>query len=302
MHQRQFWGWLPLCFVIIHDFGKSHKNQTRPLSVINMNRKLTIAFALLALLALSVVGQSFAQTRVPGVTAGDTFNYTLTSYWNSDNASSTIPSDLLELNKTKSYDISVTSVIDTNVTTNDFWRFTVNDTENPSLVIQNVESGSSYYMGGLIGIVGANMSAGDLLHPLATDGWMINQTISRNYGSGNRETNVITFIDSVLDENNNTIGSKNETYSFDKQTGVLVERREDLVQYGDRAIIVLLLTETNRWTVQDSDWAILRIFRESLGDSYLLIIVGIIAAVIVAVVVAVVYFRRRKNPKKGFRR
>lgn len=259
--------------------------------MINMNRKLTITFSLLALLALGIVGQSFAQTRVPGVNMGDTFNYSLTAYWNSNNASATIPSDLQELNKTKSYEVSITSVIDTNVTSNEFWSFTVNDTKNPSLVIQDVESGASYYMGGLIGITGANISANELLHPSTTDGWRVNQTISRSYGSGTRETNVIIFTDSILDSNNSTIGSSNDTYSFDRQTGVLVERRQDIVQYEDHVVILLVLTETNLWTVQNT----------GLDITFLLIIVGIVAVVIVAVV-AVVYFRRRKNHKKGFRR
>ncbi|MFB3889390.1 MAG: hypothetical protein ACE14S_07855 [Candidatus Bathyarchaeia archaeon] len=257
-----------------------------------MNRKLSITLILLGILCLSFVGQVMAQTRVPGVKAEDTFKYSLTSTWTSTNASATVPPDILEINNTQWYSVTVSYVMDVNVTTRDFWHF-ANGTENPSLVIQDVESGQWYYMTGLVGIIGANISAGQLLHPTGQDGWMVNETVSREYASGKRDTNLVSFTTDLLDENNVTIGTRKEDYYFDKATGMLVERRDEVSQRGDQATIVLKLTETNVWAVSSA---------VSELPLPLPILAGVIAAVVaVVLVVAVLLYRGRRGRRRKSR-
>jgi hypothetical protein len=260
-----------------------------------MDKKLTIAIPLLALLVLGLLGQTLAQTRAPGVKAGDEFTFDVTTHWSSNNSWLTIPDNLLDINNTLWYKVSVSDVTQFNVTATNILHF-VNQTEASSLVIVNTDTGSTNNVKGYQGFVNANLSAYDLIHPSGEDLTRINQTISRDYTGGKRDTNVVKFsFPSVDTDINLTIGTENVSYYFDKATGVLVELfiETEYFSPAETSSTTLMLKETNLWTVstpqqEESPWP-------------LLIIVAIVAVIIVAIV-AVLYFRARKKSKKKFQR
>jgi hypothetical protein len=258
-----------------------------------MNMKLTTTLPLLVLLCFGLVGQTVAQTRVPGVQAGDHFTYTVSTSWSSDNLTARVPTILLEMNNTLWYKVSVSGVSCSNVTTTDVWHF-VNGTEVPSLVVQDVDSGSMYYMTGFGGIVGANLGVNDLLHPSGDDLLWVNQTISRNYASGKRDTNVVMGSYPLEDSTNNTIGTENVAYYFDKATGVLVELRDamEYVNPKENGSVIWMLRDTNLWTVSAFSLTL---------PLPMPILLAIIAVIIVAIA-SVIFYRKRRNHKKKFRR
>ena len=281
-------------------FGKNHKNPTQPLSVICMNKKLTITISLLIILCFGVVGQALAQTRTPGVKAYDYLVYNITTHWNPSNASEAAPATLTDLNNTKQYNVTITGISGANVTTNQLWDF-VNGTELPYLVVWNLESAESYYMtSGFEGIVGANLGVGDLLHPSGNDSLTINQTITRNYASGERDTNVVQLSspvqNSTTDSATNqttytTIGNEEVTFYIDKATGVLVEQRSEISSLTpvESGSTIWTLKETNLWDVSSSTAT------TALSTPTIIAIVAVIVIVVVAVAFVVI---RRKGQRK----
>jgi hypothetical protein len=250
-----------------------------------MNSKSTFAFSLLILLSITMLGQAYAQTGLPGVKMGDEFTYSITTHWNTTNSSANIPYELAEYNKTKTYEIRVSAAMDTNVTATNIWTFE-NGTEINSLVIIDVVSGTMYYMNGFQGFFAANLNANDLLRAQVSDGVTINKTISRNYLGGSRETNLVEATYEVIDSTNTTTGTTTATYYIDRATGVLVERIDYTVYPDQTGSIEWKLTKTNVWDAS----APLPLPAE--------VLVGIVVLVILAVVVVVYVLKNRKRQRK----
>jgi hypothetical protein len=256
--------------------------------------------SILVLLCLGFAGKAVAQTRVPGVSTGDYFVYSITSHWSSDNASEPIPDSLLQLNQTTQYKVFIGGVADgINVTATHIWDFN-NGTEVPYLITIDIESGTPYYLSGTAppfeGIVGANLSAGDLLHPSGNDYITINRTITRNYAGGVRPTNVVDLsspIQNQTTDNNQTalvtIGSQDVTYYIDQATGVLVEENSTVQSFTpqESASIIWILKETNVWDASPP-----------MGLLLPSIIATVVAVVVVVVAVAIYQTRRKSRRKK----
>jgi hypothetical protein len=266
--------------------------------MIDMNRKLTIALSLLVLLGFSLVTQTLAQTRVPGVFEGNYFTYTLTASWSSTHIGATVPGDLLAINDTFWYNCTVLEVSGSNVSTTDVWHY-VNGTENTAVVVQDVDSGTSFVMKGLINIVGANLGPNDPLYSSVNDSRRINQTVSIDYGSGKRDTNAVFFSYPITDSSGNIVGSGNEAYYFDKATGMLVARSENSVDSGGNVSIVILLANTNRWLITAAPSIVSPTSSPPTSDTLVAIIIVIIMA---AVVAPLVLYKTRRNRKKKHRR
>jgi hypothetical protein len=253
-----------------------------------MNSKLTVAIPLIILLCFGIAAQTFAQTRAPGVKAGDYLTFSITYYWNSTNPSLTVPETLVDGNNTEYYKVIVSGVTAFNVTATNILHFK-NGTEEPSLVILDTDTGAMYYMNGYQGFYDANLGAGDFLHPSGIDLITINQTISRDYASGKRDINVVTLSAPIVNNATNvTIGKEEVNFYIDKATGALVEL-VDTTEYFDTAETgsrIWLLTETNLWTTS------------SPQSELLLPIIVAIVAVIIVVIIAIVYFKTRKKRKK----
>ena len=265
-----------------------------------MNTKLAITVSIAMLLCAGLIGQTLAQTRVPGVKSQDYLTYSLVAYWHSDNASQPVPESLIQVNQTLDYKVMISGVLNNvNVTATHTWDFK-NGTTVPYLIAIDVESGTPYYLSGaqppFEGIVGANLKAGDLLHPAGNDSVTVNQTITRNYADGPRDTNIVDLSsplqNQTLDSNNQTvyttIGNQDVTYFLDKATGVLVEQNTTLVSFvpSETATVLWTLKETNLWNAAPAP------------NLFLPIVIAVVVIAVVVVIAAVYRIRKRSNRKR----
>jgi hypothetical protein len=165
-----------------------------------------------------------------------------------------------------------------------------------------LDTGGSYFPSSEIfinvfsSVVGANLAPNDLLHPLGNDSLIVNETISRSYASGNRETNVVSVAYPLQDNESNVVGTANDTYLIDKTTGVVVYSYRELsyINPTEHGAVEVTLKETNLWTVNSSSW---------LTDSPLTvpILVGVIVVVIV-VIAGIVFYKNRRRHKRRLKR
>jgi hypothetical protein len=211
-----------------------------------MIKKLSTVAFLFVLLSLTMVGRAWAQVRVPGVVKDDVFTYDITGFWSSSDPNATVPANLLDINKTDYYQVTIDAVSGAVVTTRSVWAFT-NGTETGSAGTINVDTGASN--GGFWAIVAGNLGANDLLHPGGQDGITVNETVSRNYTSGARETDHFILTYQGSDGNNNYV--EHVDYYFDKATGMLVQLN-DVKAYSSPAETI-----TTFWKIKSSSvWAV----------------------------------------------
>jgi hypothetical protein len=264
-----------------------------------MNTQLAIAISLSIILCIGFVGQVFAQVIVPGVKPSDTFSYEVKTYFSSDNASATVPAGLIDYNNTSQFKVVISSVSGVNATATYIWDF-VNGTEIPFLLTQDVFSGLSYYKSFSVPpieiLVGANIVSGALLHPSGNDTITVNQTISRNYAGGDRETNLIEFTQPIVNSetDNTTVGMSTDTYYIDKATGVMVEQDSKIEHYlnpTESQSLVWKLKETNSWNAS-----------APLSVSLAMISLALVAVSVLLVASVAVYVLRRKRNRKKSRR
>lgn len=262
-----------------------------------MNKKLAITILLLSLLCLGLMSQVFAQTLAPGVSEGEYFNYNVVTHWSTDNASATVPVGLQEFNDTTHYKVEISFVSGVNATATYVWDF-ANGTETPFLLTQDVESGQSYYQSYNVPpleiLVGANITAGELLHPTGNDTFTVNQTITRNYASGARPTNLIETSFPIQNNatDNTTVGTSTTKFYIDKATGVIVEQESQITHFADpaeTASIMWTLEATNAWNAS------------AAGSFPLPMILAIVAAIVVVGILVAVYALRRKGHRRKFR-
>jgi hypothetical protein len=214
-----------------------------------MMKKPPVAAFLLILLPLTMVGNAWAQVRLPGVFTGNTFTYDVTVFWSSNDPSAAIPSELLDINKTEYYQVTIGTVTTEEVTTQGLWHFT-NGTELNATVTVNLETG--VYSGpetGFWAVVAGGLSANDLLHPSGRDYITVNQTVTRNYAGAGRETNHLILTFQGSDSGGDYV--EHVDYYFDKQTGMLVQLNDAQV-YSNPA-----KTITRLWKIKDSNvWVV----------------------------------------------
>ncbi|MEM2099588.1 MAG: hypothetical protein QXU99_07635 [Candidatus Bathyarchaeia archaeon] len=207
-----------------------------------------IAPVLLAVFLAGTIVETEARILTPGVEPGMTFTYDITSFWSSTDEYASIPQSLIEINKTKAFEVRIHNITDSNVTV-----FVAIYYWNGSAVADygriDLDSGTSYGGFKFAAIIAANLNARDVIHPLGTDGITINETVTRIYQSGSRETNRI-----IIESTNATTGASGsiDRY-FDKATGVLVEEYETNISGDQRTTskITWKLKETNVWVVPE---------------------------------------------------
>jgi hypothetical protein len=268
--------------------------------MILMNRKLVITFSLLAILGFGLAGQTLAQTASgkSGVMRGDYLIYSITSHWSTTNSSLTVPDELLRYNDTLRYNVTVESVQGGDqgsiIAILNNLVFT-NGTDLTAPSYSNIDSGEliSYIPGypAFEGIYDANLVVNNLLHPSGNDSLTISQTITRDYYSGKRDTNVVITSDPIKDINNKTGTQTISTY-IDKSKGVLVESNSDIRFADYNASIIWTLKDTNLWTVSAVPLPPLPL--------PLPVIIAIVV-VVIAVVAVLVFYRERNLGRKKHR-
>jgi hypothetical protein len=211
----------------------------------SMNKGLIVLTLLLCVAAFSVaLAESVsAQTAVtPGVKAGDVFKYTSSSYWTSSNAYDSIPTDLQAVNQTVSFEVRISEVNDTFVTTFSA-SYHPDGTADAGRGTVNIQTGA-ITDSGFPAIIGANLSPGQIIHPYGNDGIYVNSSSSID----NRPTAVI-----IISLYNATTGvtSSNER-NFDQATGVLVQEVESSSDGGAISGYTSLSRVTT--TLRSSPW------------------------------------------------
>jgi hypothetical protein len=200
----------------------------------------------------------------------------------------------VQINNTQWFNVTVSAVLGVNVSATNIWHF-VNGTEIPSLVVLDVDSGQMHYMGGFQGFFYANLAVGDVLRPSAPPDndsapVAVSQTISREYASGRRDTNVASDSFPVTDFTNSSIGTETVTFYIDKATGVTVERYEYVEFPDENGSTTWTLSDTNLWDVTAST------------DFPLPLPVLIVIVIIVAVAVSAAVIHRVRKTRRRRRR
>jgi hypothetical protein len=214
---------------------------------------VTAIIIILAFIIFTNLGAQSSLAASPGVRKGDEFIYDIKGYWSSNDPDLTAPESVQELNMTDWYKVTVTNVDGAEITLGTIWHFS-NGTELTGTGNVNVETGIHYPTDGFWAIYAANLKANDFVRPTGPDRSTINQTSTRDYASGTRETNRISLQLEYYDANDPTYSTTWTEYmntQFDKQTGVLVELRDTSVYTNPDMTITLVWTikDTNRWTV-----------------------------------------------------
>jgi len=201
-----------------------------------------------AAIILTNLGSQSSQL-VAGVKAGDTFTYELEGLWQSNDPNATISDTILRLNMTEWYRIIITNVSNPEISLHMVWRFK-NGTEIETDGKANIETG--IYSGGFWAIYAANLDPGQLTHPKGPDRETINDTITRQYPDGTRETNRLILTTQFYNINDpSRIYTNYRTVQFDKKTGILVEfHDQNLYNTPEMTeIISWRLRDSNVWTV-----------------------------------------------------
>jgi len=209
-------------------------------------KELTIAALLLVFLSATMVESTRALVLTPGVEAGMVFIYDVSSFWSSSDEYASVPADLQEVNKTETVEVRISDVSDANITTfvAVYYR---NGTADGGHGLVDVDTGVDY--GAFVAIIAGNLNAHDVIHPLGTDAITINETVTKFYESGNRETNRI-----VIEYTNATTGETGRVDRyFDKTIGILVEAHETVTTTSPQSTSTVSweLRESNVWVVPE---------------------------------------------------
>jgi len=270
---------------------------------IKLDKRLLTIGMVSCLVALIFVGFVQAQTIVPGVKPGMTFNYCLSSYWSSSNPFDSVPVELLIVNQTLYFELRISEVNSTHVTVDSMCYYT-DGTASFNRGTIDLYTGNN---DGFSGIIGANLKAGNLIHPIGSDNLTITNTITRSYETGSRETNHIHIVDS-----NKTAGyiGTRDLY-FDKGTGILVEQ-VDRVETTEQPTGVTQVTWKLDSTFNVEDWVVSGKFStvnewgqsasgapsdsryQNISTAQLLVVTVIL--IIITTVIIIVY--KKKNTKR----
>jgi hypothetical protein len=206
--------------------------------------KLVIGTSLLILLCFIVTGVTIVQAQAAvGVSQGDVFEYDMVSYWN-PLFTGTPPAELLDMNRTEWIRVTVTGVSGSQISTRITTRYR-NGTEISSDGTCDIETGET---AGGPPFIAANLGRNDLVNPSASEKWYINETVTRTYRNGPRETNHLNLEYTGSSSDAGEFSSVYDYY-FDKSTGVLVEYNTEFSQSQ-------LTTITHSKLISSSVWAV----------------------------------------------
>ena len=219
------------------------------------NRKIIFASVSIAML-LAIIGTSAATpVRTPGVNNGDSATYGNVSYSYYSNPSSPPPPEWEALGKTDRFVGTVQNIAGTNVTVSSDLHYS-NGTDEPQSGWVDIDTGDNVNLGFLL--ISANLNAGDPIYSGSTySTYVINETVSRTYSSGARQTN---HLNETMSFSYPGIASVYLSMNFywDRTTGILTELSivsNQTMSYPTLnetdLSISFELTQTNRWTVPE---------------------------------------------------
>lgn len=205
------------------------------------------------LLCAMVITSAEAQTRTVGVSVGNWFKYgDITGSWSSDDPNATVP--YFAFNETEWMTMSIESISGTNITGQMTIHYT-NGTEEPEEGWIDIDTGEGEE--GLLWIISANLDAG---HTLYSSGnystWMINETVSRTYPGGVRETNHVNFtIEYQMSNGIEIYQYMSMNFYWDRSSGIQVEMSQEYIsQIGENQTswsFTVKITESNIWVIPE---------------------------------------------------
>ncbi|MGD0645410.1 MAG: hypothetical protein ABSA75_10945 [Candidatus Bathyarchaeia archaeon] len=180
--------------------------------------KNKIILTIFILTALSILSISVASAQSPqlaslGVTQGDVLQYNYNVNWSSTDPTLPVPSDVIELNQTQSFQITITSISGTTINAEVISTYR-NGSTNTQTGFVDVDSGSIHLPYGDL-IIAGNLNVNDKIYPNGGDA-TINYTAVRTYPSGNRQTN-----EQLVETTSENHYDKTDVY-YDKIKGVAV--------------------------------------------------------------------------------
>jgi hypothetical protein len=208
--------------------------------------KLTVETSIMLVLCFTMIGAAIAQTQaVVGVKQGDVFTYNFMVFWSS-NSTGSPPSQLAAFNETEWLRVTVTGVSNSTISTQITIHFR-NETEGNSTGTFNVDTGED--LGGPP-FIGAGLAPNETVYPSGSPGLVMNDTVTRKYTSGDRETN--NLIEDAMGVSNYGNYTGTAEYFFDKDTGALVEYSTNYI-YPDQTVLTRsVITSSSVWAVQSS--------------------------------------------------
>jgi hypothetical protein len=178
-----------------------------------MKNKITLIILILTILMAAPTITS-AQLVSPGVSKGDIFEYNYNATWNSTDPNAQVTANVAKLIQTQSFQIRIINVTGTTVNAEVTTRYRDGTTKTETGFV-DVQSGSIHMPFGTM-IIAGNLNANDKIYP-TWDQDTINQTVTRTYQSGNRETNQL-----LVETTSENSYEKTEVY-YDKIKGIAVE-------------------------------------------------------------------------------
>lgn len=249
-----------------------------------MVTRLAAVALLCVLLCFTTAESVLAQTVPVGVSKGNTFTYDIKGLWNSSNSSLSVGHNMLQLNETEYFKVTITDVNDSDVSMHTVWAFkNGTDFEIDSKI--NVATGIyNYYFWA---VFPSNLNVGDRIHPYGPDQIKVNGSSTSYYNNTGRETNrfLVTGEFASTDNSSRTY-TDFMTVHFDKQTGMLVEL------YDSKTYTNPAYSETTIWKITDTN-----AFTDP-GFPITILIVAIIVAAALITLIALIALKKRPRRRK----
>ena len=223
-----------------------------------MNKKIVLSTLILLFLMFATVMKVSAQ-RTVGVSSGDSFRYSESVSWSSNDPNAKPDPTLIDENNTQWIQIYVTSVSGTNITFQMTGHYK-NGTEVGFGGWEDIRTGNGVNSSAFF--ISANLDIGESVFDGVSS--IINETVSRTYiGGGARDTN---HFNASSSSENQTL---NMNYYWDKLTGALVELQFETVNqtgtYTTTSLVDSQIIYTDLWTVPEfPNWTLTLIMLASL--------------------------------------
>jgi hypothetical protein len=211
-----------------------------------MNGRFVLLILISTFLLLALFVGASAQTRTVGVNVGNTFRYSVTSGWSSNDPNAVPPSSLVDVNDTEWVQFTITAISGTNITAQGTTRYK-NGTEITQGAWVDVNTGDGENLTDFV--ISANLAPGDLVYTSPDDTWIVNETLSRTYANGARETNHLN----VTTQSGTVLYLAN--WYWDKLTGVAVDAligtASQTGSYTTTQLIFFEIISSTAWTVPE---------------------------------------------------
>ena len=208
-------------------------------------RKIIPVFVLIAMLLTIIGAMAAAQSRTSGVSVGDTFTYSNANFsWYSNDPTATVPTEWNNMNGSAYFQITIESVVGTNVTISSLAHYN-NGTDISQSGWVDVDTGDGNMT---FFLISANLNANDSIYTGSDySNYFINETIP-----GTRATNYLNATMETSVESYSIYLSMN--FYWDQTTGVLTKMsmtNNETTTYTTDWSISFELTSSNKFTVPE---------------------------------------------------